>query len=130
MNSERWQKLTDIVGECLDLPPQQRIAHARAAADTDDALLREVLEWLADAQHTQDFMRGATPAAAMARVEEDAKRDDSAWIGRMLGPYRLVAEIAAVADHPVFARLHLDVLCTLLAEVPLPVEMDTEADRP
>ena len=32
-----------------------------------------------------------------------------------------IAEIAATADHPVFAHLHLDLLRTLLEEVPLPL---------
>jgi hypothetical protein len=32
-----------------------------------------------------------------------------------------IAEIAATADHPVFAHLHLDLLRTLLDEVPLPL---------
>jgi hypothetical protein len=31
-----------------------------------------------------------------------------------------IAEIAATADHPVFAHMHLDLLRTLLEEVPLP----------
>jgi tetratricopeptide (TPR) repeat protein/tRNA A-37 threonylcarbamoyl transferase component Bud32 len=108
MNCERWQKLTDLIGECLELPPEQRAAHARAAAGGDDALLREALEWLAGTQHTDGFLDGVTPAAAMAHAAQDAMRDADAWIGRTLGPYRIAAVIASGGMGRVFRAVRDD----------------------
>ncbi|HEX7916737.1 serine/threonine-protein kinase [Rudaea sp.] len=95
MNSERWQKLTELIGECLELPPEQRAAHASAVAGADEALLREALEWLTGAQNTDGFLAGVTPAAAIARAAHDAAHEADAWIGRTLGPYRIAAVIAS-----------------------------------
>jgi serine/threonine protein kinase len=95
MNSERWQKLTEIVGECLDLPGALRAAHARKAAGDDEVLYREVCEWMAKAERTEGFLDSGTSIerALDALSQEDSGKADS-WIGSTLGPYRIVAEIA------------------------------------
>src|SRR5580765_4941183 len=108
MDSKRWQKLTDIVGECLDLPVAERDAFARARCADDDALYREVLIWLASATGGEDFLQqplqvdtqllqSATVAAAMP-----------SWVGRRLGPYRIVGEVARGGMGSVFRAVRDD----------------------
>jgi hypothetical protein len=95
MNSERWQKLTEIVGDCLGLAAAAREAHVREAAGGDEALYREALEWVAKAERTEGFLDQATSIerAIDALNGNDSRKADS-WIGSTLGPYRITAEIA------------------------------------
>jgi hypothetical protein len=119
------------------------------AGDIDDEPLRDLARFpLAYAlyldRHTatgrrvagHPGMRAGSPGAGVLRAF-----DSSTWFGALVrdfvseGLQRLgappgmwrhvlmagIAEIAATADHPVFARLHLDLLRTLLQEVPLPL---------
>lgn len=108
MDSTRWQHLTDIVSECLDLPASAREAHARARSRGDDLLFQEVLSWIADADNTGGFLvDGSAPHAQSAfdamnadatRAASDridaAYRSTQTMIGRRLGAYRIVEEIA------------------------------------
>jgi serine/threonine protein kinase len=108
MDSTRWQHLTDIVGECLDLPSHAREAHARARSQGDELLLLEILSWIADAENTGGFLAdgGRVHAAgvldAMSSTDarwvgdriEAAYRAAQSMIGRRLGAYRIVEEIA------------------------------------
>jgi serine/threonine protein kinase len=108
MDSTRWQHLTDIVSECLDLPASARVAHARARSRGDDLLFQEVLSWIADADNTGGFLvDGSAPHAQSAfdamnadatRAASDridaAYRSTQTMIGRRLGAYRIVEEIA------------------------------------
>jgi len=108
MDSKRWQKLTDIVGESLDLPVAERDAFVRTRCGDDEALYREALIWLASAAGGENFLQqplqvdtrllqSATVAAAMP-----------SWVGRRLGPYRIVGEVARGGMGSVFRAVRDD----------------------
>ena len=110
MTSVHWQTLTDIVGECLELPGAGRAAHARARCAGDETLLREALAWLMRdtgddgfLEHppqldTQLLQSSGTGAAAASPL----------WLGRRLGPYRIVDEIAHGGMGSVFRAVRDD----------------------
>ncbi|WP_347261746.1 serine/threonine-protein kinase [Rudaea sp.] len=108
MESARWQKLTDIVGECLDLPVAERDALARARSGGDDALYREALAWIANAGGNEDFLE--QPPQVDTRLLESAVvvATTSNWIGRRLGPYRIVGEVARGGMGSVFRAVRDD----------------------
>lgn len=105
MDSTRWQLLSDIVNECLEMAVADREAHARARAGGDEALFREVLSWIADAEDTSGFLaEGSAPIAVDALTAESllaaSDRIEAAYakaqsaVGRRFGAYRVIEEIA------------------------------------
>ncbi|MBN8887503.1 MAG: serine/threonine protein kinase [Rudaea sp.] len=110
MNSDRWQKLTDIVGECLDLPAAGREAHAHARSGGDESLYREALAWIASADGGDRFLE--QPPQLDTRMLESAAGSAATpapnWIGRRLGPYRIVGEIARGGMGSVFKAVRDD----------------------
>ncbi len=103
MSPERWQRLTDVVNECLELPMAARLDHARACCAGDAAMLREVLQWLQQAETTEGFL-GAAPGdeaqsrraftdAIAAQIGATPTAADSR-VGQRLGAYRITEEIA------------------------------------
>jgi eukaryotic-like serine/threonine-protein kinase len=99
MTTERWQRLTLIVNDCLELPASAQEAHARALCVGDDALYREAMQWIATAERTKGFLDEPADVEAITGhpiAAEIAKRIDNAmsWSGRRLGAYRITEEVA------------------------------------
>ncbi len=105
MDSTRWQHLSDIVSECLDLPAEAREAHARTRTAGDEALLRDALSWIAEADDTGGFLAESSALAAVNALTSEpllgaSERIEAAYaraqsmVGRRFGAYRVVEEIA------------------------------------
>jgi len=120
MNAERWERITQIVNDCLEQPQHERAAYARAQCGDDAALLADVEHWLAraaDAEAHDSFL--AQPAAAAvltthpvsseisARIS-DALSGEDRWIGRRLGPWRITEAIARGGMGSVFKAVRDD----------------------
>ncbi|TAG81637.1 MAG: serine/threonine protein kinase [Betaproteobacteria bacterium] len=105
MDSTRWQHLSDIVSECLDLPAEVREAHARTRAAGDEALLRDALSWIAEADDIGGFLAESSALAAVSALTSEpllgaSERIEAAYaraqsmVGRRFGAYRFTEEIA------------------------------------
>ncbi len=89
--SERWQRVQELFEGALDLPPEEREAYLRAEAGDDAELLAEVMSLLAaDGAPVVDRLKGLVRDAASDLAEATA----FSWIGRTVGRYRLLEEIA------------------------------------
>ncbi len=117
MNEDRWQLITDIVTDCLNLPEVERLAHARARCEGDDALFAEVVQWLGNADGTKGFLTRpvgidvftAHPFSEhIAERVEASLREETNWVDRRLGAYRVTDEIARGGMGSVFKAVRAD----------------------
>jgi len=108
MDSARWQHLTDIVGECLDAPSAERDALARTRCAGDEALYREVLAWLANGAGDDSFLQHSPPVDTRLLATNTPAADTTHWIGRRLGPYRIIEAIARGGMGRVFRAVRDD----------------------
>jgi serine/threonine-protein kinase len=89
--AERWQRVQELFEAALDLPAEEREAYLRAEAGDDAELMAEVASLLAaDSGPLMDRLRGLVRDAASDLADATA----FSWIGRTVGRYRLLREIA------------------------------------
>jgi eukaryotic-like serine/threonine-protein kinase len=94
---QRWRRIATILDTVLELPPDDREPYLAQVCDGDVALQREVEELLAATATSDTFLD--TPALERAAplvavIEQDIKSASATFLqGRVVGPYRLLAEL-------------------------------------
>jgi eukaryotic-like serine/threonine-protein kinase len=82
MTPQRWRRLEALYDEAVELPPPERECFLDEQCQGDDDLRRELTAMLGDAG---SGFTNAVQAHAAAIAG-----DSGAWIGRKIGPYRIV----------------------------------------
>ncbi|HEX4947565.1 MAG TPA: protein kinase [Blastocatellia bacterium] len=89
MNSDRHQRLTDLLDEALERPASERQAFLAAACGDDVELQREVQSLLLSFEQASSFIE----APAFAGASDFLFADDQPMEGRQIGHYRIVREL-------------------------------------
>jgi tetratricopeptide (TPR) repeat protein/tRNA A-37 threonylcarbamoyl transferase component Bud32 len=88
VNSDRFQRCEELFHAAVALPGEQRDAFLQQRCADDPPLRAEVERLLAAHARAGDFI--SSPAVAAAGPWSDA---DQSWVGRLVGPYRVVRQI-------------------------------------
>jgi eukaryotic-like serine/threonine-protein kinase len=90
MQDSRWQLLQTLFAQAVGLPQREREPFIAAHCAQDPALADELRQLLRHDEPQRDAMPAALQAVAGAWVRDDRQ----AWVGRLLGPWRIVAHLA------------------------------------
>ena len=89
MNSDRHQRLTDLLDEALQLPTAERNAFLASACQGDTALQHEAESLIASFEQASSFIE----APVFAGVDDFPFPDDQPMEGRLIGHYTIVREL-------------------------------------
>ena len=104
MNPERWNKIKDIFAAALERDPAERTTYVEQACASDPELRGEVISLLA----AHDTAEGFIEQEAAQRVGLASAAPKKDWIGRRLGPYRIVGEAGRGGMSQVFKAVRDD----------------------
>src|SRR5262245_60254742 len=90
MRPERWERIKDLFNAAIEQAPEARGQLLDQACATDPELRAEVDSLLAAHDDSDDFIDW--PAALAVLGIQTGAREQS-WIGRRLGPYRIVEKV-------------------------------------
>ena len=93
LEKERWERVSRLFDEAIDLPADERTRLLAARCADDDSLRREVEDLLRAEAQAGDFLEQGTRATAPLLRELADGGDDGDPQGRRIGPWRLVGEI-------------------------------------
>ncbi len=104
MNPERWNQIKDIFAAALERDPSERTTYVEQACASDPELRVEVISLLA----AHDTAEGFIEQEAAQRVGLASAAPKKDWIGRRLGPYRIVGEAGRGGMSQVFKAVRDD----------------------
>ena len=104
MTPERWGRVKEIFAEALERDPSERTTYVEAACASDPELRVEVVSLLEAHETAGGFIE--QEAAQRIGLASVAPQQD--WIGRRLGPYRIVGEAGRGGMSQVFKAVRDD----------------------
>jgi eukaryotic-like serine/threonine-protein kinase len=105
VNSERWQQLMIAFDEALQLDPSLRAGYIDEICASNPELRQEIESLLAAHERMRpEFLN--TPAAGLDVFQELSGADP--WIGRHIGPYRLVRQLGSGGMGEVYFAVRAD----------------------
>jgi eukaryotic-like serine/threonine-protein kinase len=111
MTPERWQQIKGVLDQALDLAPSERAALLDRVCSTDSSLRKEVEVLLAsDEEAGADFLneiRGLDLATTLD-LDEGSATPVHNWIGRRVGPYKIVEQIGVGGMGEVYRAFRAD----------------------
>ena len=115
LSPARWHQISEIAADCLEIDNEaEREAHLLRACGDDDALrgrVRSVLK--ADARAKQIGALSRTRVASAVGVALGASDSSTqSWVGRRLGAYEIISQIAQGGMGAVFKAIRADAAFT------------------
>jgi eukaryotic-like serine/threonine-protein kinase len=104
MTPERWSRVKEIFAAALERDPSQRTTYVEAACASDPELRVEVISLL----EAHETAGGFIEQEAAQRVGLASTGPNKDWIGRRLGPYRIVGEAGRGGMSQVFKAVRDD----------------------
>ena len=104
MTPERWQRVKEIFAAAIEREAAHRASYVEQACGGDDELRTEVISLIEAHETAGDFIEGE--AAQRVGLANAAPKKD--WIGRRLGPYRIVGEAGRGGMSQVFKAVRDD----------------------
>ncbi len=104
MNSDRHQRLTDLLDEALQLPPSERQAFLVSACHGDVELQREAESLLLSFEQANSFIE----APVFAGASDFLLADDPPMEGRQIGHYKIVRELGRGGMGAVYLAMRAD----------------------
>ena len=115
MTPERWQQIKGVLDQALDLAPSERAALLDRVCSADSSLRKEVEVLLAsDEEAGADFLneiRGLDLGTTVDPYESSATSSATSahnWIGRRVGPYKIVEQIGVGGMGEVYRAFRAD----------------------
>jgi len=106
MTPERWQHVKQVLANILELAPAERAACLDRSCAADASLRDDIEPLLASEQRLGDrFLDHADLAAAVATV---VLPEENFWIGRRVGPYKVVEQIGMGGMGEVYRAFRAD----------------------
>jgi eukaryotic-like serine/threonine-protein kinase len=106
MTSERWQHVKQVLANALELAPTERVAYLDRSYAADPSLRDDIEPLMASEPRLRKrFLDGADLAAAAAAV---ISPDENFWVGRRVGPYRVVEQIGMGGMGEVYRAFRAD----------------------
>jgi len=104
MTPERWGRVKEIFAAALERDPSERTTYVDQACAADAALRNEVISLL----EAHETAGGFIEQEAAQRIGLTSAAPSKDWIGRRLGPYRIVGEAGRGGMSQVFKAVRDD----------------------
>ncbi len=106
MTPERWQHVKQVLATALELGGAERASYLDRIYAADESLRGDIAPLLASEERLQDqFLDGADLAAVAAAV---ISPDENFWVGRRVGPYKVVEQIGMGGMGEVYRAFRAD----------------------
>jgi len=106
MTPERWQHVKQVLAVALELDPTERAAYLDRSYAADASLRSDIEPLVASEQRLREkFLDRTDLAAAAAAV---ISPDENFWVGRRVGPYKVVAQIGMGGMGEVYSAFRSD----------------------